>query len=45
MKDADSERDALRQMIVEALEVCTDTSTLDLIYKLLAYENKDDNLQ
>lgn len=40
MKEHDPERDALRQMIAEAVEACTDVSLLDLIYKLLAYEPK-----
>lgn len=44
MKDNDSERNALRQMIEEALKKCTDTSLLDLVYKLLIYENKDNNI-
>ena len=35
MKDTDPERAVLRQQIVEAAETCTDTSLLDLIYKLL----------
>lgn len=41
MKDNDPESNALRQMITEALEACTDASLLDLIYKLLTYELKE----
>lgn len=33
--DPDPERAALRRMIAEASETCTDTSLLDLVYKLL----------
>jgi hypothetical protein len=33
--DPDGEVDALREMIVEAVESCTDGPLLDLIYKLL----------
>ncbi len=40
MKDHDPERDALRQMIAEAVDACTDASLLDLVYKLLTYEPK-----
>lgn len=36
MDDADGEGEALRAMVVEAVEACTDTTLLDLIYKLLA---------
>ena len=43
MKDDDPERNALRRMIASAAENCTDTSTLDLIYKLLIYDSKDEN--
>ena len=45
MKDDDPERNALRQMIVSAAENCTDTATLDLIYKLLlmSSEKQDDD--
>lgn len=39
MKDTDPERNALREMIADAMEECNDTSVLDFIYKLLAYEN------
>ena len=44
--DADAERVALRQMIAVATKQCRDTSTLDLVYKLLltSYENKDDDI-
>lgn len=42
MKDNDPERSALREMIATAAENCTDTSILDLVYKLLAYENNDE---
>lgn len=42
--DADAERVALRQMIAVAAKQCKDTSTLDLVYQLLTYENKDDRL-
>ncbi len=41
MKDDDPERNALREMIADAMEECKDTSVLDLIYKLLTYENKE----
>jgi hypothetical protein len=41
MKDDDPERTALREMIADAMEECKDTSVLDLIYKLLKYENKE----
>ena len=41
MKDNDPERTALREMIADAMEECKDTSVLDLIYKLLKYENKE----
>ena len=40
MKDNDPESSALRQMITEAIEACTDSALLDLIYKLLTYEPK-----
>ena len=43
MKDDDPERNALRRMIASAAENCTDTATLDLIYKLLTYDSKDEN--
>lgn len=36
MDDADGEGEALRAMVVEAVERCTDVALLDLIYKLLA---------
>jgi hypothetical protein len=39
MKDDDPERNALRQLISTAAEICTDTSILDLVYQLLTYEN------
>lgn len=35
MKDDDPERTALREMIAEAADDCTDTFLLDLVYKLL----------
>lgn len=35
MKDDDPEISAIRRMIAEATNECTDTSLLDLIYKLL----------
>jgi hypothetical protein len=35
MKDDDPERTALREMIAEAADCCTDTPLLDLVYKLL----------
>lgn len=35
MKDTDPERAALREMIAEAANDCTDTFLLDLVYKLL----------
>lgn len=41
MKDDDPERATLRQMIEAAAENCTDTSTLYLVYQLLAYENTE----
>lgn len=34
----DSEPAALRELIIQALDECTDASTLDLVYKLLTYE-------
>lgn len=40
MKDDDPERTALRQMIAEAAEDCTDTFLLDLVYKLLAHDER-----
>lgn len=40
MKDDDPERTALRQRIAEASETCTDTDLLDLIYKLLAHDER-----
>lgn len=40
MKDTDSdeEGEALRQMIMQQIEQCTDTELLDIVYKLLIYE-------
>lgn len=35
MKDSDSDDVPLRQLIMEAAEKCTDTSLLDLVYKIL----------
>lgn len=35
MKDSDSDGVPLRQLIMEAVEKCTDTSLLDLVYKVL----------
>lgn len=35
MGDADGEGEALRELIKEEVEKCTDTELLDLIYKLL----------
>ncbi len=40
MKDDDPERTALREMIAEAADDCTDTSLLDLVYKLLINDGK-----
>lgn len=40
MKDDDPERTALREMIAEAADGCTDTSLLDLVYKLLINDAK-----
>lgn len=35
MKDSGDEGDALKKVIVEELNKCTDVGLLDLIYKLL----------
>lgn len=35
MEEAGGEGEALRSMIMEAVEKCTDASLLDLVYKLL----------
>ena len=35
MKDDDNESSALRELIKEAVENCTDVSLLDLVYKLI----------
>jgi hypothetical protein len=40
MTDTDPERTALRQRIAEAADDCTDTFLLDLVYKLLARDEK-----
>jgi hypothetical protein len=40
MKDDDPERTALREMIAEAADGCTDTPLLDLVYKLLINDAK-----
>ena len=40
MRDTDPERTALRQMIAEAADDCTDTFLLDLIYKLLIQDEQ-----
>lgn len=40
MKDTDPERTALREMIAEAADDCTDTFLLDLVYKLLIHDEK-----
>lgn len=40
MKDTDPERTALREMIAEAADDCTDTFLLDLVYKLLINDGK-----
>ena len=40
MKDTNPERTALREMIAEAAETCTDTHLLDLIYKLLTRDDE-----
>ena len=40
MKDDDPERTTLREMIAEAVETCTDTFLLDLIYKLLIRDDE-----
>lgn len=41
MKDTDPERAALREMIAEASETCTDTNLLDLVYKILIDEQTE----
>lgn len=33
----DTERNALRQMVTQAVDQCQDTDLLDLVYKLLTY--------
>lgn len=35
MEDSDGDGVPLRQLVIEAVEKCTDTSLLDLIYKVL----------
>lgn len=35
MEDSDSDGVPLRHLIIEAVEKCTDTSLLDLVYKVL----------
>jgi hypothetical protein len=37
----DPEPAAIKELIVESLEDCTDVGLLDLIYKLLIYESKE----